>query len=86
MTLLLLLCLVIVRGLLFVAQHWPTLQPVVVVVLVGGVVFYLLSLVVVPSQDRRAIPPRPYGVLETVQPPLAAAPSPPGSDGAHSGR
>jgi hypothetical protein len=38
-------------------------------VLIGGVVFYLLSLVVVPARDRRALPPRPSGVFETVQPP-----------------
>lgn len=69
MTLVLLLCLVIVRSLLCVARHWPTLQPVAVVVLIGGVVFYLLSLVVVPARDRRALPPHPSGVFETVQPP-----------------
>jgi hypothetical protein len=77
MTLALLLCLVIVRGLLCVARHWPTLQPVVVVVLIGGVVFYLLSLVVVPARDRRGLPPRPSGVCEAVQLPPHGGSEPP---------
>jgi hypothetical protein len=67
MTVTLLLCLVIVRGLLFVAHHGPTLLPVVVVGLVCAVVFYLLSLVVVPPRDRRPSPPRTRGALEAVQ-------------------
>jgi hypothetical protein len=71
MTLVLLLCLILVRGLLFVAQHGPTLLPVGVVALVWGVVFFLLSLVVLPPRDRRVLPPRPYGALEAIQHPTA---------------